>query len=148
MRISDWSSDVCSSDLLLTGILGLAMLVAAISGLLIHRHLFKDIFTLRTRANPVLVDRDRHSVAVTWSLPFAFILAFTGSFFAFFGTIGVPVVAMAAFSGDVQALNDAVFGNPGKPDPRPAAIGNLDRITADAIRRTGEAPTFVAIENF
>src|SRR3546814_17596010 len=74
-------------------------------------------------------------------------LAFTGSFFSFFGTIGVPVVAMAAFSGDVQALNDAVFGNPGKPDPRPAAIGNLDRITADAIRRTGEAPTFVAIEN-
>src|SRR3546814_12746154 len=55
---------------------------------------------------------------------------------------------MAAFSGDVQALNDAVFGNPGKPDPRPAAIGNLDRITADAIRRTREAPTFVAIENF
>src|SRR3546814_2468228 len=103
MRISDWSSDVCSSDLhvrlhvpnpwglLLTGILGLAMLVAAISGLLIHRHLFKDIFTLRTRANPVLVDRDRHSVAGTWSLPFAFILAFTGSFFSFFGTIGVPV---------------------------------------------------------
>lgn len=134
--------------LLLTGILGLALLVAAISGLLIHRHLFKDIFTLRVRANPVLVNRDRHSVAGTWSLPFSFILAFTGSFFSFFGTIGVPVVAMAAFSGDVQALSDAVFGNPGKPDPRPVAIGNLDRITADAIRRTGSAPTFVAIENF
>lgn len=134
--------------LLLTGILGLAMLVAAISGLLIHRHLFKDIFTLRTRANPVLADRDRHSVAGTWSLPFAFVLAFTGSFFSFFGTIGVPVVAMAAFSGDVQALSDAVFGNPGKPDPRPAAIGDLDRIAADSIRRAGGAPTFVAIENF
>ncbi|WP_336967401.1 PepSY-associated TM helix domain-containing protein [Sphingobium aromaticiconvertens] len=134
--------------LLLTGILGLAMLVAAISGLLIHRHLFKDIFTLRTRANPVLVDRDRHSVAGTWSLPFAFILAFTGSFFSFFGTIGVPVVAMAAFSGNVQALSDAVFGNPGAPDPRPTAIGNLDRITSDSIRRAGGAPTFVAIENF
>jgi uncharacterized iron-regulated membrane protein len=134
--------------LLLTGIVGLAMLVAAISGLLIHRHLFKDIFTLRTRANPVLADRDRHSVAGTWSLPFAFLLAFTGSFFSFFGTIGVPVVAMAAFGGDVQALSNAVFGNPGKPDPRPAAIGNLDRIAADSIRRAGEAPTFLAIENF
>ncbi|MBB5687677.1 PepSY-associated TM helix domain-containing protein [Sphingobium boeckii] len=134
--------------LLLTGILGLAMLVAAISGLLIHRHLFKDIFTLRTRANPALADRDRHSVAGTWSLPFAFVLAFTGSFFSFFGTIGVPIVAMAAFNGDVQAMSDAVFGNPGEPDPRPAAIGNLDRITADSIRRTGSAPTFVAIENF
>lgn len=134
--------------LLLTGILGLAMLVAAISGVLIHRHLFKDIFTLRRGANPVLGNRDKHSVAGTWSLPFAFILAFTGSFFSFFGTIGVPVVAMAAYSGDVQALSEAVFGNPGKPDPRPREIGNLDLITADAIRRMGEAPTFVAIENF
>ncbi|HEX7858235.1 MAG TPA: PepSY-associated TM helix domain-containing protein [Sphingobium sp.] len=134
--------------LLLTGILGLAMLVAAISGLLIHRHLFKDIFTLRRNASPVLIDRDRHSVAGTWSLPFAFILAFTGSFFSFFGTVGVPIVAMAAFGGDVQALNETVFGNPGKPDPRPAAIGNLDRIAADAFRRTGEVPTFVQIENF
>jgi len=134
--------------LLLTGILGLAMLVAAISGLLIHRHLFKDIFTLRSRASPVLVERDRHSVAGTWSLPFAFVLAFTGSFFSFFGTIGVPVVAMAVFGGDVEAMSEAVFGNPGKPDPRPASIGNLDLVTADAIRRAGEEPTFIAIENF
>lgn len=134
--------------LLLTGILGLAMLVAAISGLLIHRHLFKDIFTLRRSGNAVLVDRDRHSVAGTWSLPFAFVLAFTGSFFSFFGTIGVPVVAMAAFSGNVEALSEAIFGEPGEPDPRPVAIGDLDRVTADAIRRTGEEPTFIAIENY
>ena len=134
--------------LLLTGIVGLVMLVAAISGLLIHRHLLKDLFTLRRNAHPVLVDRDRHSVAGSWSLPFAFILAFTGSFFSFFGTIGVPIVAMAAFGGDVQALNDTVFGNPGRPDPRPAIIGNLDRITADAIARSKEVPTFVSIENF
>lgn len=134
--------------LLLTGVLGLAMLVAAISGLLIHRHLFKDIFTLRRKVSPVLVDRDRHSVAGTWSLPFAFILAFTGSFFSFFGTVGVPIVAMAAFGGDQVALSEAVFGNPGKPDPSPRAIGNLDRIAADATQRAGGAPTFMAIEHF
>lgn len=134
--------------LLLTGILGLAMLVAAVSGLLIHRHLFKDIFTLRRKANPVLVDRDRHSVAGTWSLPFAFLLAFTGSFFSFFGTIGVPIVAMAAFGGDQQALSEAVFGNPGKEDARTRAIGDLDRMAADATRRAGGVPTFVSIEHF
>ncbi len=134
--------------LLLTGILGLAMLVAAVSGLMIHRHLFKDIFTLRRKANPVLFNRDRHSVAGTWSLPFAFILAFTGSFFSFFGTVGVPIVAMAAFGGDVQALNESVFGNPGQADPRPAPTSGLDRITRDAIQRTGEVPTFIAVENF
>lgn len=134
--------------LLLTGILGLAMLVAAISGLLIHRHLFKDIFTLRQKANPVLVDRDRHSVAGTWSLPFAFVLAFTGSFFSFFGTIGVPIVAVAAFGGDQEALSETVFGVPGKEDPTPAAVGNLDRVAADSITRAGTAPTFITIEHF
>lgn len=134
--------------LLLTGILGLSMLVAAISGLLIHRHLFKDIFTLRRKASPVLLNRDRHSVAGTWSLPFAFILAFTGSFFSFFSTVGVPLVAMTVFAGDVPALNQAVFGNPGAPDPRPAVIGNLDRAAADAIQRAGSIPTFAAVENF
>lgn len=134
--------------LLLTGVLGLSMLVAAVSGLLIHRHLFKDIFTLRRAASPVLVNRDKHSVAGTWSLPFAFILAFTGSFFSFFGTVGVPVVAMAAFGGDVQAMQEAVYGTPGQPDSRPVAIGNMDRINADAITRAGAIPTFVAIENF
>jgi len=134
--------------LLLTGILGLAMLVACISGVLIHRHLLKDIFTLRHRASPVLADRDRHSVAGTWSLPFAFLRAFTGSFFSFFGTIGVPVVAAAAFGGDQQALSEAVFGIPGRPDPRVQTFGNLDTIMADASRRTGEAPRFVIVENF
>lgn len=134
--------------LLLTGILGLVMLVAAVSGLLIHRHLFKDIFTLRRSASPVLANRDRHSVAGTWSLPFAFILAFTGSFFSFFGTVGVPIVAMAAFGGNQRAMSDAVFGAPGQPDPRPRAIGNLDRIAADAIQRAGSAPTFLSVEHF
>lgn len=134
--------------LLLTGILGLSMLVAAISGLLIHRHLLKDVFTLRSKASAVLVNRDKHSVAGTWSLPFAFILAFTGSFFSFFGTIGVPIVAMAAFGGNVQVLQETVFGNPGIPDPRPAPIGNFDRISRDAAVRAGEVPQFVSIENF
>lgn len=134
--------------LLLTGILGLAMLVAAVSGLLIHRHLLKDIFTVRRKASPVLVNRDRHSVAGTWSLPFAFILAFTGSFFSFFGTVGVPIVAMAAFGGDQRALSETVFGNPGKPDPRPQVTGTLDRIASDALARTGGVPTFVTIEHF
>ncbi|WP_293884257.1 PepSY domain-containing protein [Sphingomonas sp.] len=132
--------------LILTGILGLAMLVAAISGLLIHRHLFTNIFTLRKNVGSVLVARDRHSVAGTWSLPFAFVLAFTGSFFSFFGTVGVPIVAMAAFGGDQQAMNEAIYGNPVKPDATATRTGNLDRIARDPILRAGEIPTFMTIE--
>jgi hypothetical protein len=55
---------------------------------------------------------------------------------------------MAAFAGDQQAFSDAVFGEPSKPNPAPQAIGNLDRVAADSISRTGTAPTFVTIEHF
>lgn len=134
--------------LILTGILGLALLIATFSGILIHRHLLKDIFTVRRRAHPVLAERDRHSVAGTWSLPFAFILAFTGSFFSFFGTIGVPVVALALFNGDVQALSNRVYGDAGIVDARAAPPGDLDTLIADATWRAGGAPTFLAIENY
>src|SRR5262245_21931623 len=62
--------------LILTGVLGIAMLAAAVSALLMHRHLIKDIFTLRPGQRLVSL-RDLHTVAGTWLLPHAFVLAFT-----------------------------------------------------------------------
>lgn len=131
--------------LLLTGILGLAMLVAAISGVLIHRHLFKDIFTLRRTSAPGLAARDRHNVAGTWSLPFAFVLAFTGSFFSFTGSIGLPALAMVAFGGNEQAMFATLIGTPPAVDARPAAAANYDRIIADSSRRAGIEPDFIQV---
>ncbi|WP_419816214.1 PepSY-associated TM helix domain-containing protein [Glacieibacterium sp.] len=131
--------------LLLTGVLGMAMLVAAISGVLIHRHLFKDIFTLRRRAAPGTVARDRHNVAGTWSLPFAFVLAFTGSFFSFAGSFGLPALAMVAFGGNQQVMSEVLFGVAPAADARPVGAANLDRIIADATRRTAVAPNFISM---
>ena len=76
--------------LILTGILGIAMLAAAVSGLLMHRHLMRDIFTLRPGAQRLVSRRDLHTVAGTWILPHAFVLAFTGAFFSFAISVGVP----------------------------------------------------------
>src|SRR3546814_5798941 len=36
MRISDWSSDVCSSDLLFLGLVGVVFLVAIVSGVVVY----------------------------------------------------------------------------------------------------------------
>ncbi|MES2488582.1 MAG: PepSY-associated TM helix domain-containing protein, partial [Pseudomonadota bacterium] len=83
--------------LLLTGILGLAMLVAAVTGFLVHRHLIRELFTLRRKKDVLLTRRDAHVVAGTWNLPFSFILAFTGSYFSFAGAFAIPAMAMVAF---------------------------------------------------
>ena len=131
--------------LIVTGILGLAMLVAAVSGILMHRHLFRDIFVLRGRSRLVGL-RDLHSVAGTWTLPHAFVLAFTGAYLSFAIAVGLPMLAKIAFKGDVRAMVTTLNGLP-VVDPRPAPSGNLDDVLADARRRADAPLLFAGWEN-
>lgn len=132
--------------LVLTGILGLAMLVAAVSGLLMHRHLLVDLFTLRSRGRMVGL-RDLHTVAATWTLPHAFVLAFTGAFFSFAVSFGVPILAKIAFAGDMPGMIQAVTGGKPAVDERPAASADLDRIVADSRARAGAPVDSMLIEH-
>jgi uncharacterized iron-regulated membrane protein len=131
--------------LVLTGVLGLAMLVAAVSGILMHRHLFTDIFTLRGRDRMVGL-RDLHSVAGTWTLPHAFVLAFTGAYLSFAIAVGLPMLAKIAFKGDVRQMVTTLNGAP-VVDARPAATANLDDVFADARRRAAAPLLLAAVEN-
>jgi uncharacterized iron-regulated membrane protein len=125
--------------LILTGILGIAMLIAAVSGLLMHRHLLRDIFTLRPGRQRLVSRRDLHTVAGTWILPHAFVLAFTGAFFSFAISIGVPLLAKVAFNGERAAMVETLIGINRANDPRPVVGANLDTVLADAQKRA-EAP--------
>lgn len=133
--------------LVLTGILGLGMLVAAVSGLLMHRHLLRDVFTLRNDTRRLVGLRDLHTVAATWTLPHAFILAFTGAFFSFALSIGLPTLARIAFSGDQPGLIAALIGERVAPNPQPAASGSLDDILVQARMRAAAPLLSVSIEN-
>ena len=135
--------------LLLTGVLGLAMMVAAVSGLLVHRHLIRDIFTLRNRAGRgVLGVKDAHTVAGSWGLPFAFVLAFTGSFFSFAGSFGLPLMAMVGFGGDQEAMFEAMIGSQAPENPAAQTGVAVDAMIRDVQVRSGTAPEFVVIEHF
>ena len=131
-----------------TGILGFIMLYAAISGILLHKHLIKDIFVAPRLSSMLLNKRDRHILAGSWSLPFGFILAFTGAFFSFAGTVGLPVVAMVAFGGDQEKLIEVVIGNPAPEDETPMALANLDRVIAKSTLEAGTPPTFMNVNHW
>ncbi|MEM8919305.1 MAG: PepSY-associated TM helix domain-containing protein [Pseudomonadota bacterium] len=133
---------------IVTGILGLAMMVAAVTGILIHRHLFRDIFTIRRKTNEIVAERDRHSVAGTWSLPFTFILAFTGSFFSFTIAFGLPAMAMVAFQGDQEAMIEAVVGAPPEASDTKATGANLDSILQASREVAGSEPLFMNIIHY
>jgi len=130
---------------LLTGVAGMAMLIAALTGVVIHRHLIGDLFTLRRNARPVLNARDNHSLVASWSLPFIFLLAFTGCFYSFAASVGIPAVAMVAFGGDQEKLIETVIGAPREHDPSPADGADLDRIVADARARARREPLSIQI---
>ena len=134
--------------LLLTGLLGLAMLVAAITGFVVHRHLIKELFTLRRHKEKLLSARDTHVIAGTWNLPFAFILAFTGSYFSFGSAFGIPAVAMVVFGGDQEKMIETVIGNPPKEDKTPAAMADLDRMIADVRGRTDAKLGFITVQHW
>lgn len=138
--------------LLLTGVLGLAMMVAAVTGVVIHRQMIRDLFLQRlSRKNRVLSARDRHVAAGTWNLVFTFLLAFTGSFFSFAGSFGLPVMAMVASGGDQEKLFEMVIGLPEAHDDSPAPVADLDALLVDArSRSTGEGsqPQFLVVSRW
>jgi uncharacterized iron-regulated membrane protein len=134
--------------LLLTGILGLAMMVAAISGVLLHKHIIKDIFVSPRVGGRLLEARDRHILAGTWGLPFAFLLAFTGSFLSFATSVGLPIVAMSAFGGDQMKVLEIIGGAAAVEDTTPAEVANLDAIVVHGARRATAAPTFLQVEHY
>ena len=59
--------------IILVGVLGLAMMFAAVSGILIHRHVLRDAFVAARSSKRLVGARDLHVLAGTWGLPFAFI---------------------------------------------------------------------------
>jgi uncharacterized iron-regulated membrane protein len=134
--------------LLLTGVLGLAMLVAAITGFVVHRHLIRELFTLRRRGDRLLTARDTHVIAGTWNLPFAFILAFTGSYFSFGSAFAIPAMAMVAFGGDQEQLIETIVGNPPAIDETPAAMADLDAMIADVRQRASAEVAFVQVQHW
>lgn len=134
--------------LLVTGILGLAMLVAAVTGFLVHRHLIRELFTLRRKKDVLLTRRDAHVVAGTWNLPFSFILAFTGSYFSFASAFAIPAMAMVAFGGDQEKLIETVVGAPAVENKTPAVFGNIDTMLTDVRSRSSSEPGFVSINHY
>ncbi len=133
--------------LILTGILGLMMMAAVISGVLMHRHLVRDMFVAERPGDRLVSARDRHVLAASWGIPFAFLLAFTGSFFSFAGAVSFPLVAAIAFGGDQEKMIEVLYEPPVAEDATPAALASLDAMMAD-LRRRAEGPvSYVGISH-
>ncbi|MDF3937190.1 PepSY-associated TM helix domain-containing protein [Pseudomonas citronellolis] len=110
----------------IVGVAGMFMLVALFSGVIVHRRIFKDFFTLRPKAAKQRAWLDAHNVLGVIGLPFHLLLAYTGLviFITLYMTAGIKV----AYKGDMERFETEVqhafdrdeLGRPARP-PKPLA---------------------------
>lgn len=119
----------------IVGFAALVMLAALVSGVVIHRRIFRELFTFRPRKHVQRSMLDLHNLTGVVALPFHFMFALTG--LTVFASIYLPVAetllkpqATAAAMADAQAK-----GLPFKPAGVQAPLASVDAMVVEAKRR-------------
>ncbi len=129
----------------IVGFFTLLMLVALISGVIIHRRIFKDFFTFRSRKGQRSW-LDAHNASGVLTLPFQLMIAFTG--LAVFVSIYMPAAIFAHYDSP-GAFFAEVFE---RPVPREmthqaAPVADISQMFADAEQAMGKPGQFIRVEH-
>jgi uncharacterized iron-regulated membrane protein len=119
----------------IVGLAALVMLAALVSGVVMHRKVFREFFTFRPTKNTQRSTLDLHNLTGVVALPFHFFFAFTG--LVIFASIYLPVsettlkpLAQKQAQAEAQAKGLAF-----KPAGVAAPIASVDSMVMEAKRR-------------
>ncbi|WP_230772395.1 PepSY-associated TM helix domain-containing protein [Sphingomonas sp. Leaf4] len=120
----------------LAGLAALTMMTMCVSGVVIHRRIFADFFTLRIVRKPQRTTLDLHNVTGVLGLPFNFLIAFTG--LVIFMSVYLPGIRTVLYPDGPAAFAVEAYGTPrGAPTGEKADLASLDAMVAEAQRRWG-----------
>lgn len=120
----------------LIGFAAMGMLALLASGVIIHRRLFRDLFTFRPHKALLRSSLDLHAVTGVLALPFHVLITLSGLILAFW--IYFPGTWQRAYQGDSGAFAREVFGGYWREaGEQPAPLGSLDEMLVEAERRWG-----------
>lgn len=120
--------------LILCALAAVIMVALCISGIIIHRKIFTDFFTLRIVRKPQRTTLDLHNLSGVLALPFHLMIAFTGV--AIFTYTYLPSAQMVVFAGDPAAASGGWFGRPATGEPGGPLV-SLDMVRDKAAARWG-----------
>lgn len=127
----------------LVGLIGVAFLALAVSGVLIHGHALRDMMLWRTGRSMRLFWSDAHKLVGIVGLPFHLVVGLTGTMLGLTG-IFLAAIAFAAFGGDQDAAIEAVLGPQAVEQHVAAPLAELDPVVADAAGRIEDfTPEFI-----
>ncbi|MES2265031.1 MAG: PepSY-associated TM helix domain-containing protein [Pseudomonadota bacterium] len=117
------------------GLAALAMLAALVSGVVMHRKIFRELFTFRRNKQVQRSVLDLHNLTGVVALPFHFIFALTG--LVIFAGMYLPVgETMLKPQAQAHAMAEAkAKGLPFKPAGVAAPLASVDAMVVEAKRR-------------
>lgn len=119
----------------IVGLAALVMLAALVSGVVIHRKLFRELFTFRPQKQTQRSVLDLHNLTGVVALPFHFMFALSG--LIIFGAIYLPFgeTVLKPQAEAHEAAESQRTGLPLEPAGVPAKMASVDAMVAEAQRR-------------
>ena len=115
----------------IVGLAGLSMLVSIISGVIIHRNIFAQFFTLRTNKRNGRKLLDLHNAAGVLALPFHILITFSGLAIFYFAFFPAPL-EFTHEGGERQLFVESRSGYSRARANQPAGMASLDKMIAHA----------------
>lgn len=117
------------------GLAALVMLAALVSGVVMHRKIFRELFTFRPRKQVQRSTLDLHNLTGVVALPFHFMFALSG--LIIFGSIYLPFgeTVLKPQHEAYEAAEAARTGLALEPAGVPAKLASVDAMVAEAQRR-------------
>ncbi|MCJ2090729.1 PepSY domain-containing protein [Methylobacterium sp. E-005] len=125
----------------------MVLLIALLSGIVIHRRIFADFFTFRRDRSAQRGWLDAHNVMGVLALPFHLMIVYTG--LVTLSSMLMPWAVKTGYRGDIQRYYaEAGLMIAGRPVAgRPGTGLPLGEIVSRAIATTGEMPELVTVAN-
>ncbi|MFY9514533.1 MAG: PepSY-associated TM helix domain-containing protein, partial [Rubrivivax sp.] len=117
------------------GLAALVMLAALVSGVVMHRKIFREFFTFRPKKHTQRSTLDLHNMTGVVALPFHFFFAFTG--LVIFASVYLPVseTLLKPLAKQHEVREAARTGLPHEPAGVAAPLASVDAMVAEAKRR-------------
>ncbi|PHS31033.1 MAG: hypothetical protein COA95_07610 [Methylophaga sp.] len=130
------------------GFMGLLMMLSILSGIIIHKKIFSEMFKFRINRSKRLLWTDFHKVLGVWPLPFHIMISFSGAMLGLAGLM-INVAALSAFDGDVDAAVATVLGERVEISGQLLPDYSLDLFVKKyRIDRPKSTPTMLMIEGY
>lgn len=119
----------------IVGLAALVMLAALVSGVVMHRKIFRELFTFRPKKSTQRSVLDLHNLTGVVALPFHFFFAFTG--LVIFASIYLPVsdTMLKPLARQHEVIEAARTGLPHDPAGVAAPMASVDAMVVEAKRR-------------